>query len=336
MVMAFPFGEVALRPAPTGSFSRTCSSSGEEGIVLAGSGTAHADGSPELSYQWRIADASHSELVMNLTDFLNDADQALAGFTMPRRRDVYHRSALDDGNWIDFELTVTDGDGAAASDTMRLTIQGTTWAANTPPTVAELAAARVFTGETVSLAGQAGDFEDTADALSFLWEQTGGTPAVSIDGASSATASFTAPVVSTIAALTFRLSVTDSGGLTASRETTVTVLPLPTACAGDDLTGTPGAEATLQGICSTNPYGEWWRMQHQWEQLSGPEVTLTHPEVERYNQEADKFGDPRFIVPTDAAEGTTLEFELTVTDQEGGTSTDTVTVTVTSESGTSG
>ena len=25
MVMAFPFSEVALRPAPTGSFSRTCS-----------------------------------------------------------------------------------------------------------------------------------------------------------------------------------------------------------------------------------------------------------------------------------------------------------------------
>ena len=136
---------------------------GEQDIALAGSGTAHADGSPELSYQWRIAAASHSELV-SLTGFLNDADQAPARFTMPRRRDVNDRSALDDGNWIDFELTVTDGDGESASDTMRLTIQGTTWTANTPPTVAELAAARVFTGETASLTGQATDAEDAACA----------------------------------------------------------------------------------------------------------------------------------------------------------------------------
>ena len=77
-------------------------------------------------------------------------------------------------------------------------------------------------------------------------------------------------------------------------------------------------------------------MAHQWTQLSGPSVTLTHPQAARYNQAASKFGDPRFIVPADAADGTTLEFQLTVTDQEGGSDTDTVTVTVTSEGGDSG
>ncbi len=136
-------------------------------------------------------------------------------------------------------------------------------------------------------------------------------------------------------ALTFRLRVTDSGGLTASREATVTILPTPTTNAGLDLTGAPGAEVTLQGTNSINPYGEWWRMQHQWTQLSGPSVTLTHPKAEQYNQAADKFGDPRFTIP-DAADGTTLEFQLTVTDQEGASDTDTVTVTVASESGNSG
>ena len=77
-------------------------------------------------------------------------------------------------------------------------------------------------------------------------------------------------------------------------------------------------------------------MERQWTQLSGPSVTLTHPKSEQYNQAADKSGDPRFALPPDVAAGTTLEFQLTVTDEEGGSDTDTVTVTVTSENGDSG
>ena len=49
---------------------------------------------------------------------------------MPRRKNLTDRSALDDGNWINFELTVTDGDGESSSDIVRLTISGTTWTAN--------------------------------------------------------------------------------------------------------------------------------------------------------------------------------------------------------------
>ena len=98
---------------------------GEKDVVLAGSGTARADGSQELSYRWRIADASHSEL-SGLSGYLGDAGRSRAGFTVPRRRDVSDRSALDDGNWIAFELTVTDGDDESASDQMRLTIRGST------------------------------------------------------------------------------------------------------------------------------------------------------------------------------------------------------------------
>ena len=50
-------------------------------------------------------------------------------FTVPRRREVTDRSALDDGNWIEFELTVTDGDGESATDKVKLTISGITWTA---------------------------------------------------------------------------------------------------------------------------------------------------------------------------------------------------------------
>ena len=232
----------------------------------------------------------------------------------------------DDGATLEFQLTVTDQEGKSDSDTVLVTVQAT----NTPPVVAELAAARVFAGDTVRLTGQATDAEDAADALSYRWEQTGGTPEATLEEANSSVLSFTAPAVSGATALTFRLSVTDSGGLTARRDATVTILPTPTANAGPDLTGAPGAEVALQGTDSTNPYGEWWRMEHQWTQLYGPSVTLTHPQAEQYNQAADKFGDPRFTLPSDVAAGTTLEFQLTVTDEEGGSDTDTVTVTVAS------
>ena len=99
---------------------------GEEGVVLDGSGMPHAKGSQSLTYQWSISGASHSELA-GLSSSLGSADSATATFTVPRRRDMADRGALDDGNWIDFELTVTDGDDESASDTMRLTIRGTTW-----------------------------------------------------------------------------------------------------------------------------------------------------------------------------------------------------------------
>ena len=71
----------------------------------------------------------------------------------------------------------------------------------------------------------------------------------------------------------------------------------PTAKAGPDLTGAPGESVTLQGTDSINPHGEWWRMRHQWTQLSGPTVTLTHPQA---FQPAPNFGDPRFTIPADA------------------------------------
>ena len=53
--------------------------------------------------------------------FLDDAGQAQPRFTASGRRDVPARSALDDGNWIDFELTVTDEEGGSDTDTVTVT-----------------------------------------------------------------------------------------------------------------------------------------------------------------------------------------------------------------------
>ena len=96
-------------------------------VTLSGSGSKHAGGSQAaLSYSWRIKGASHAELLAG-TSWLKNATSATATYSVPRRKDITDRRALDDGQTIDFELTVTDGDGETDTDTVRVTVQGSTW-----------------------------------------------------------------------------------------------------------------------------------------------------------------------------------------------------------------
>src|SRR5207253_2680124 len=60
------------------------------------------------------------------------------------------------------------------------------------------------------------------DAIEFSWTQVSG-PAVTLNGAGTATPSFTAPLVSAPTALTFRLTVSDTQ-LSAGDEVTITVI----------------------------------------------------------------------------------------------------------------
>lgn len=75
---------------------------------------------------------------------------------------------------------------------------------------------------TVSLAGTA---TDDGTIASYAWSQTGGTPTVTLTNANTANASFTAPTVTSNTALTFRLTVTDNGGLSATDDIIVTITP---------------------------------------------------------------------------------------------------------------
>ena len=159
--------------------------------------------------------------------------------------------------------------------------------------------------------------------MAHAWPQLSGPP-VTLSDATVGDPSFTLRAdAAEGTTLEFQLTVTDQEGESDSDTMVVTVHASPeairpTANAGSDLTGAPGESVTLQGIGSVNPYGEWWRLVHSWSQLSGPAVTLDEP----------THGDPSFTLPEDAADGTTLEFQLTVTDKEGESDSDTVTVTV--------
>ena len=79
----------------------------------------------------------------------------------------------------------------------------------------------VQSGATVTLSGSGSDDPDASDALIYAWTQTSGAT-VTLTGDNTATATFTTPATFTQATtLTFRLRVTDSGGL--HHDDTVTV-----------------------------------------------------------------------------------------------------------------
>lgn len=122
------------------------------------------------------------------------------------------------GEDIILTLTVTDNQGASASDSLTVHVRNV----NIHPTVDAGADQTVQEGDAVALIGSAHDPDGTI--TSYAWEQIGG-PAVALTGANRDHATFTAPHVPAQTALRFRLTVTDNCGASASDEVVVTVSP---------------------------------------------------------------------------------------------------------------
>ncbi|MDO8722196.1 MAG: PKD domain-containing protein, partial [Syntrophales bacterium] len=145
-------------------------------------------------------------------------------------------------------------------------------------------------------------------------------PAVTLSSATAAKPTFTAPDVGVAgAALTFQLTVTDSGGLQNSDTSIVNVSWVnvaPHADAGPDQTVDEGRTATLDASGSTDP--DDGITSYLWTQTAGSSVTLSSSNTIK----------PTFIAPGISAAGTTLTFQVRVTDQGGLQNTDTVTITV--------
>jgi LmbE family N-acetylglucosaminyl deacetylase len=190
---------------------------------------------------------------------------------------------------------------------------------NQPPTANAGADKTVNEGTAVSLPGSGSDPDGTI--TSYAWTQTAG-PTVTLSGANTATASFTAPQVTASTVLTFRLTVTDNGGATGTDTVNVTVNDVPaanqppTANAGPDQTVSQGVLVQLNGTGSFDPEG--LSLTYQWTQTAGPAVVLSNAAT----------ATPSFTSPTGLTQNTTLTFRLTVTDAGGASASDTVNVTV--------
>ena len=141
-----------------------------------------------------------------------------------------------DPKWIEFAIT---DDGIAESDEfIELTLNNSVNAAiagqptlriniangsgvNSAPNAVAGAGQTVTSGASVTLDGNASNDPD-GDALSYAWAQVSGAT-VTLSDASTATASFVAPTVSSDTILRFELTVSDNGGLDNKSVTSVTI-----------------------------------------------------------------------------------------------------------------
>ena len=233
---------------------------------------------------------------------LSGASSATATFAAP---------AVTSRTTLTFRLTVTDNDGATGADEITVTVLP----ANRPPVADAGRDQSVAANAAVTLNGSGSDPDGTV--AGYAWTQTAG-PTVTLSGASSATATFAAPAVTSRTTLTFRLTVTDNNGATGADEITVTVSPPntnlpPVANAGEDQSVGAGAAVTLNGSGSDDRRVAGYA----WTQTAGPTVTLS----------GASSATATFTAPA-VATSTTLTFRLTVTDDDGASGTDDATVTV--------
>ena len=141
-----------------------------------------------------------------------------------------------DAKWIEFAIT---DDGIAESDEfIELTLNNSVNAAiegqptlriniangsgvNSAPNAVAGAGQTVASGASVTLDGNASNDPD-GDAISYSWTQVSG-DTVTLSNATTATASFVAPTVSSDRILRFELTVSDDGGLDNRSVTSVTI-----------------------------------------------------------------------------------------------------------------
>lgn len=147
----------------------------------------------------------------------------------------------------------------------------------------------------------------------YSWSQRGG-PSVSLSTTSGRRVQFTAPVVERRTDLTFEVVVT--WGSDSSRDQViVTVNNGPLASAGEEVTVDELSTVLLDGGSSIDADGSI--ISALWTQLGGPSVTLDDPNSLITN----------FVAP-DVAATTLLQFELTVTDDNGASATDSIDILV--------
>jgi hypothetical protein len=139
---------------------------------------------------------------------------------------------------LTFQFVVNDGTVNSAPATVNVTVRNV----NRPPSANAGSDQTVNARGTVTLDGR-GSSDPDGDRLTFRWTQTAGPP-VTLNAASGATPTFTAPDISMDTALTFQLIVNDGTTDSAPAQVTITGKALPS-----DGGQTPGGG----GGCTINP-----------------------------------------------------------------------------------
>ncbi|HTE25984.1 PKD domain-containing protein [Flavitalea sp.] len=207
----------------------------------------------------------------------------------------------------EFELTVTDNQGATSKDVVQITVK----AANKLPRAnAGQDQFVALPANSVTLSGTGTD--DDGDIATYTWNKLNGGPAEIINSGSVTT------LVTRLEAgvYEFELTVTDNAGGKSKDQVKITVNPasnkVPRANAGSDITiSLPEDSLTLRGSGNDE---DGTNITYLWKKISGGSVTFenaNHP-----------------VTRVRGLESGIYEFELTVTDNDGAKATDVVRVRV--------
>lgn len=217
---------------------------------------------------------------------------------------------LVEGTYI-FKLTVTDNEGATASDEVQVTVNPAPKPENQVP-IANAGDDKTLTlpKDAITLTGSGEDKD--GEIIAYLWAKVSGPEATMTDTDKSALK------LSGLQAGTyiFKLSVTDNEGAIAFDEIKVIVRlapnQVPTVSAGNDKTLTlPNNSTTIEGS-ATDADGAI--ASYLWTKVAGPQAKMA---------DADK----AILSISNLVEGT-YRFTLTVTDNRGATASDEVKVTI--------
>jgi lysophospholipase L1-like esterase len=186
---------------------------------------------------------------------------------------------------------------------------GSSTISNTPPVVVIADHPGVVNeGETIQL-DATGSSDSDGQIVSFAWTQISGT-SVTVNSADTSLADFVVPAATSTETMTFRVTVTDDGGLQSSGDMSVVVNPSPIADAGSAASVIEGDTVTLDGSGSSDDIAI---ASYAWTQVSGPSVTIANPDQ----------AIATFVAPAYTGD---LQFRLTVTDSNGAVNSDDVTI----------
>ncbi len=295
--------QISTNKAPNVNAGEDQTVSANENVRITAS-ASDSDGTIS-SYSW----SQISGVGINLVD----SDSANASFVAPTE-------AGQANILVSFRVTATDNGGSSATDTVTITINQPV--TNVPPNINAGQDQSVQEGGEVSLSAVASDNDGSIQ--SYRWSQLSGT-SVSINSASSANASFSAPLVpdgQSQITLSFQILVTDNSGATSTDSIDITVNTnasniAPSVNAGNDQLVQQQDSVQLTATASDS---DGSITSYAWSQTSGNQINLSNPSS----------NNASFIAP-DLQNSNTSEsysFDITVTDNEGLQSSDSITVTV--------